>query len=188
MRTTLLATLLALWLSAPGFAAPAPQAAASPAAASPAPLTPPVPAMAPAPPTPGYDPLETFAPLTLPEPVNRYRSGDGAPGPDYWQNRADYEIAAHARSRDQDAVSGDETITYTNNSPDALDALWLQLDQNIYRKDARAGRRGGRRRGSVAQVTDGFVLDAVEIENGGKPSRPTIWSAIRACRCACPSR
>ena len=42
-----------------------------------------------------YDPLQTFAPLTLPEPVNRYRSADGAPGPDYWQNRADYEI--HAR-------------------------------------------------------------------------------------------
>src|SRR6185312_1159356 len=39
-----------------------------------------------------YDPRETFAPLTLPTPVNAYRSGDGTPGPDYWQNRADYKI------------------------------------------------------------------------------------------------
>jgi hypothetical protein len=41
-----------------------------------------------------YDPLQTFAPLTLPQPVNRYRSADGSPGPDYWQNRPDYEIHA----------------------------------------------------------------------------------------------
>src|ERR1019366_7647826 len=41
-----------------------------------------------------YDPRETFAPLSLPSPVNAYRSGDGTPGPDYWQNRADYKIAA----------------------------------------------------------------------------------------------
>ena len=42
-----------------------------------------------------YNPLETFAPLTLPEPVNRMRAGNGAPGPDYWQNAADYEIHAN---------------------------------------------------------------------------------------------
>ena len=43
---------------------------------------------------PTYNPRETFAPLTLPGPINSYRSGNGAPGPDYWQNRADYEIHA----------------------------------------------------------------------------------------------
>ena len=41
-----------------------------------------------------YNPRRAFAPLTLPVPVNSYRNGDGAPGPDYWQNRADYKIAA----------------------------------------------------------------------------------------------
>jgi hypothetical protein len=111
-----------------------------------------------------YDPLATFAPLTLPETVNRYRSANGAPGPDYWQNRADYQIAATLDPKTK-TLSGKETITYTNNSPDVLDVLWLQLDQNIYRSDARAGSPGGRPR---TQFTDGYVLDAVEVETGGK--------------------
>ena len=41
-----------------------------------------------------YDPRLTFAPLTLPDPVNAYRSSNGAPGPAYWQNEADYEMHA----------------------------------------------------------------------------------------------
>ena len=41
-----------------------------------------------------YDPRLTFAPLTLPDPVNSYRSSNGAPGPNYWQNQADYEMHA----------------------------------------------------------------------------------------------
>ena len=41
-----------------------------------------------------YDPLKTFAPWTMPQPANAYRSGDGAPGPMYWQNAADYEMHA----------------------------------------------------------------------------------------------
>ena len=41
-----------------------------------------------------YDPRITFAPLTLPDPVNQYRSANGAPGPAYWQNGADYELHA----------------------------------------------------------------------------------------------
>ncbi|HLI68093.1 MAG TPA: hypothetical protein VKU90_17145, partial [Caulobacteraceae bacterium] len=45
-------------------------------------------------PKPAFDPLVTFAPQAMPEAVNGYRSGSGAPGPDYWQNRADYRIAA----------------------------------------------------------------------------------------------
>src|ERR1700730_5628828 len=84
-----------------------------------------------------HDPRAVFAPLTLPEPANRYRSANGAPGPDYWQNRADYAITAQLDPKTK-RVSGIVTITYTNNSPDRLDVLWLQLDQNIYRRDARA--------------------------------------------------
>ena len=110
-----------------------------------------------------YDPRATFAPLSLPSPVNAYRSGDGTPGPDYWQNRADYKIAA-AIDPAKAMLSGDETITYTNNSPSALDALWVQLDENSYTKDARSRFATGGGRRTVAQVTDGFVLDAVEVE------------------------
>src|SRR6185437_379397 len=115
-----------------------------------------------------YNPRQTFAPLALPTPVNAYRSGDGTPGPDYWQNRADYKIAATLDPANA-SISGDETITYTNNSPSALTALWLQLDENTYKKDARSRfAAGAGRRRAVAQTTDGFVLDAVEIGEGSQ--------------------
>ena len=65
----------------------------------------------------------------LPTP-NEYRSGSGAPGPKYWQQRADYLINAELNDSNQ-SISGSETITYYNNSPDVLKYLWLQLDQNI---------------------------------------------------------
>jgi Peptidase family M1 domain len=116
---------------------------------------------------PVYDPRQTFAPLTLPSPVNAYRSADGTPGPAYWQNRADYKIAADL-DPDTARLTGDETIGYTNNSPTALACLWLQLDQNIYRRDARARYASGFPR---TQFTDGFVLDDVEIERGGHATR-----------------
>ena len=82
------------------------------------------------------DPRAIFAPLPLP-PGGVTRSASGIPGPGYWQNRADYTIAAKIDAATH-VLSADETITYTNNSPDALDVLWVQLDQNIYRHDARA--------------------------------------------------
>jgi len=106
-----------------------------------------------------YDPEKTFAPLTLPEPVNQYRSANGAPGPSYWQNSADYEIHATLDTVGKQ-LGADETITYTNNSPDALPSLWLQLEQNIYRKDAREGTMGGPPR---KEFTGGFLFDAVEV-------------------------
>lgn len=65
---------------------------------------------------------------TLPTP-NEYRSGSGAPGPKYWQQKADYVITAELNDANQ-SITGSETITYTNNSPDVLRYLWLQLDQN----------------------------------------------------------
>ena len=123
-----------------------------------------------------YDPRLTFAPLALPEPVNEYRSSNGAPGPAYWQNEADYVMHAELDTRTK-ALRNDEVITYTNNSPDALTSLWIHMEQNIYRKDARAQIVNGgllRRRRTVpdseenpnGRTTDGFVLDAVEIERG----------------------
>ena len=81
--------------------------------------------------------------------------------------------------------SGEETITYTNNSPSALDALWVQLDENSYTKDARSHFATGGGRRTVAQITDGFVLDAVEIARQ-QAARPIMSSPIRACRSACP--
>lgn len=69
----------------------------------------------------------------LPTP-NEYRTGSGAPGPKYWQQRVDYEIMATLNDANQ-SISGSEKILYHNNSPDALKYLWIQLDQNINQKD-----------------------------------------------------
>ena len=63
---------------------------------------------------------------------NAYRSANGAPGPAYWQQRADYTIAVTLDTTAR-SVTGTVTIRYTNNSPDTLRALWLQLEQNLYR-------------------------------------------------------
>ncbi len=64
---------------------------------------------------------------------NVYRNAAGAPGPDYWQQRADYKIRA---TLDEAArrVTASQTIVYTNASPDTLTFLWVQLDQNRFRE------------------------------------------------------
>lgn len=64
----------------------------------------------------------------LPTP-NYYRTASGAPGQGYWQNRADYDITAYL-DEDKRNLRASETVTYYNNSPDDLDYLWLQLDEN----------------------------------------------------------
>ncbi|PIB36350.1 aminopeptidase [Reichenbachiella sp. 5M10] len=71
---------------------------------------------------------------TLPTP-NQYRTASGAPGVDYWQQKVDYVIDVQLTDEDHKIV-GSETITYTNNSPDQLGYLWVQLDQNMRAKDS----------------------------------------------------
>ncbi len=70
----------------------------------------------------------------LPAP-NVYRTGSGAPGHKYWQQEADYVINVEIDDVNQRLI-GKETITYKNNSPDTLDYLWVQIDQNIFAKDS----------------------------------------------------
>jgi hypothetical protein len=69
----------------------------------------------------------------LPTP-NSYRTGSGAPGPNYWQQRADYVISAEVDDKTQ-VLTASETITYYNNAPEPLSFLWLQLDQNVFAPD-----------------------------------------------------
>src|SRR5689334_8146193 len=69
----------------------------------------------------------------LPTP-NEYRTGAGTPGSKYWQQRADYVIDAEI-DEPNNTLIGKETITYYNNSPEALKFLWLQLDQNINKEN-----------------------------------------------------
>src|SRR6478736_9656796 len=65
---------------------------------------------------------------TLPTP-NEYRTASGAPGPKYWQQRADYDIKCELDEKNL-KLTGSETVTYFNNSPDVLTYLWIQLDEN----------------------------------------------------------
>ena len=69
----------------------------------------------------------------LPTP-NEYRTGSGAPGRAYWQQKADYDMEIVLDDKKQ-SLSGKETITYFNNAPDALSYLWVQLDQNVREKE-----------------------------------------------------
>ena len=116
---------------------------------------------------PGYDPLESFAPLTLGQPASEVRTASGVPGPRYWQNRADYAIHATLDPASK-SITGTVQIAYANNSPDALDVLWLQLDQNIYRPDSRGAlARGGLPRGT----TDGMTIDAAEVQIAGRTAK-----------------
>ncbi|MGU3375258.1 M1 family metallopeptidase [Chryseobacterium sp. M5A1_1a] len=73
----------------------------------------------------------------LPTP-NIYRTASGAPGHGYWQNRADYNITAYL-DEDKRNLKGSETVTYYNNSPDELDYIWLQLDENEHSNVRNAG-------------------------------------------------
>jgi hypothetical protein len=84
----------------------------------------------------------------LPTP-NEYRTGSGAPGPKYWQQKADYNMSIEVNDENQ-TLTGTETITYTNNSPDVLKYLWLQVDQNILSKE-----------NTLAQTNTGSVKDSV---------------------------
>ena len=73
---------------------------------------------------------------------NTYRSASGAPGPDYYQQQADYKMNIELDDKNA-KLYGEETITYHNNSPDDLEFLWVQLDQNVRAKDSKSPLRNG---------------------------------------------
>jgi hypothetical protein len=120
-----------------------------------------------------YDHREAFHPFFYPYPGTEYRSASGEPGPQYWQNKADYSIACTFNPENH-TVNGSTTITYTNNSYDDLRFLWLQLDQNIYRQDSRGSAttttQGGR--WANGEFTEGHQIKSVRIELNGKTITP----------------
>jgi peptidase M1-like protein len=118
----------------------------------------PVPSHSPAP-VPATD-ESPFRRLELP-PAGTIRTGSGAPGRDYWQQRADYVIQASLDTLGR-SVAGEERITYTNNSPDTLRYLWLQLDQNLFNSSSRgAAIFAPSSRFGTAGANGGFTLTAV---------------------------
>ena len=103
----------------------------------------------------------------LPTP-NEYRTGSGSPGPKYWQQQADYDITAELNDENQ-SITGSETITYTNNSPDVLKYFWMQLDQNLFAKDNNTGKTStnGLRDSSAAKMM-AMQLNLWDYEGGYK--------------------
>jgi hypothetical protein len=98
----------------------------------------------------------------LPTPTT-IRTASGAPGHAYWQQRADYQIRATLDEANR-SISGAETITYHNNSPDILKYLWVQLDQNIYKPNSDARTTAtlpSREAWQGRSATDGVKFDAI---------------------------
>nr|WP_121269379.1 M1 family metallopeptidase [Pedobacter schmidteae] len=122
-----------------------------------------------------YDPHAAFSPLFYTQNGNEYRSASGAPGPKYWQNRADYHIVANLDEA-KNTVSGTVTITYKNNSPDRLPFLWLQLDQNLFSGNSRGNALIplGSRYGSRGESLEGgYKIDGITVSQKLKPVKFT---------------
>lgn len=100
----------------------------------------------------------------LPTP-NEYRTASGAPGPKYWQQRADYDIKCNLDEANT-KLTGSETITYYNNSPDPLTYLWLQLDENEHSTVNNANYQDGSAIGNSVSTTMLDQLEAAKTDNG----------------------
>lgn len=132
-----------------------------------------------------YDAHAAFDNGFLSFPSTPTRSANGAPGPSYWSNRADYRIEARLEP-DAHRLAGHEMITYTNASPDSLRFLWLQLDQNIRRPGSRSERTAGARGGALVPGegmadqpapgpdAEGYRIDSVVVVQGDRREHPDV--------------
>ena len=119
-----------------------------------------------------YDQREAFNPLFAYRQGNLVRNASGAPGVNYWQNRADYQINV-SLDVEQNKIGGDVTIKYTNNSPDELGFLWLQLDQNQFNDQSKGGKStpvDGARHGN-AGFEGGYSISDVAVSKSTKISK-----------------
>ena len=118
-----------------------------------------------------YDYHDLFAPFFYSKNGNSQRAATGEPGQGYWQNRADYVL--DVKLNDQtDEISGTEVLTYTNNSPLKMNFIWMQLDQNLFKKDSRGSAivsiTGSRNGGAGQDFDAGYKIKSVKILNGDK--------------------
>jgi hypothetical protein len=135
-------------------------------------------------------PIDKFRQMEeiLPTP-NEYRTASGAPGHKYWQQKVDYKIKVEIDDVNQ-RLTGAETITYHNNSPDTLMYLWLQLDQNIWEpgSDAMTTRTAPDfkqfpYRTAAGLLRDpfpgGYKIDSVTDTSGGKLPHTVVKTMMR---------
>jgi len=151
-----------------------------------------------------YNYRDAFGPFFYSKNGNEFRAADGQPGPKYWQNRADYQLAATLNDQTNE-ISGSETVTYTNNSPQKLGFLWMYVEQNLFKQDSRGTAivppQGSRNwgRGQVFDAGDkikSVKVDGIDVKylitdtrmqvflpkeleaNGGKAKVQIEWSFI----------
>ncbi|MBE4951302.1 M1 family metallopeptidase [Chryseobacterium culicis] len=117
--------------------------------------------------TPKYDYVEAFKPFFYPQTGTATRSASGQPGHAYWQNSADYHLNV-SLNEDKKEITGTAQITYTNNSPDKLGFLWLQLDQNLFAKDSRGNAvvplSGSRNGAHGEEFNGGYRIKSVKLD------------------------
>lgn len=109
--------------------------------------------------------------------ANNYRTASGAPGHQYWQQRADYNIEAYLDEKDL-RLTGKEQITYHNNSPDALPYLWLQLDENQHSPNAESNNFDGSRIPQPATDGDLDRLDYKKMLEGHGVNITSVTDAM----------
>jgi hypothetical protein len=138
-----------------------------------------------------YNYHELWKPFFYTKNGNEYRAADGEAGPKYWQNRADYQLAAKLNDITNE-ITGTEVLTYTNNSPQKMDFIWMQLDQNLFKLDSRGNKqvplvfdpatkeiKQGSRNWGQGQVFDaGYKIKSVKVLSTPKGSKTT--TAIEA--------
>ncbi len=110
-----------------------------------------------------YDPHALFAPGFYGDIHLDSRMPNGAPSASYWQNRADYRLAVTLDTT-YNSIRGTDIIRYTNNSPDSLSSLWIYLEQQTYRSDARSNYFTAL---APQRHTEGFSLESVKVLQGG---------------------
>lgn len=124
---------------------------------------------------PKYDYVEAFKPFFYTQTGTETRSASGQPGHAYWQNSADYHLNVSLDDA-KNEITGTAEITYTNNSPDKLGFLWLQLDQNLFEKDSRGNAvvpMSGSRNGAHGEEFEGgYHIKSVKLD--GKAVKYTI--------------
>ncbi|WP_345948798.1 M1 family metallopeptidase [Mucilaginibacter sp. PAMB04274] len=121
----------------------------------------------PAAPVSKYSYYEAFNPLFYSKTGNDFRAASGEPGARYWQNKADYQLAARLNDKINE-ISGTEILTYTNNSPQKLGFLWMQLDQNLFKQDSRGSAiipLSGSRNGTRGGFNGGYNIKSVKVND-----------------------
>jgi hypothetical protein len=117
-------------------------------------------------PVSNYNYHDAFAPFFYTKNGSEYRAADGQQGPKYWQNRADYQLSAKLNDQTNE-ITGTENLTYTNNSPQKLDFLWMQLDQNLFKPNSRGTAiippSGSRNGGKGDLSKGGYNIKSVKI-------------------------